>query len=224
MKQTRSTSTPELSETQAVGMAKRGDAAGYEALYHLHRGRIYSLCLRHTKSVPDAEDLTQDVFMQAFSNVGSFRGDAAFGTWVYRIALNCVLMYMRRRRYDQVELTTVPERRLYPITPGSRIPAEGLAVRRAIDSLSIAGKNVLVLHDITGFSHEEVARRLGVTVGASKSQLHRARVALRSILDHGDANNQGAGSVQEPSEESTRHSMADKATTALRCASGEDDL
>ncbi|HWY58602.1 MAG TPA: RNA polymerase sigma factor [Terriglobales bacterium] len=180
---------PEMSESEAIEKAKNGDVRGYEALYHLHKRQIYSLCLRHTRNVPDAEDLTQEIFLQVYRKISSFRGDAKFGSWLYRVAFNFVLIHVRRPRLNQVSLTAFPEARRYPLRSNFRIqgcssslPIERVALRRAISSLSSHIRNVVILHDVRGYTHSEVARCLGVAVGTSKSQLSKAHLALRGIL------------------------------------------
>ena len=178
-----------VSEAEAIERAKNGDVSGYEALYHLHKRQIYSLCLRSVGNVSDAEDLTQEVFLQVYRKISGFRGDAKFGSWLYRVALNFALMHARRRRLDQVSLTTFPETResLRPSNfrtrdCGGSLPIERVALGRAISSLSRKRRIVVLLHDVKGYTHSEVAKRLGVTAGTSKSQLYKAHLALRNIL------------------------------------------
>src|SRR6516165_10872424 len=102
--------TYEMPEAEAVAMAKRGNAAGHEMLYRLHRGRVYSLCLRHTSNSYDAEDLTHDVFMQVLRKIKTFRGDSKFGSWLYRVALNSLLLHARKqKRRDRFVVENLPE-------------------------------------------------------------------------------------------------------------------
>jgi RNA polymerase sigma-70 factor, ECF subfamily len=182
----------EMPEAEAIEKARNGDVRGYEALYHLHKRQIYSLCLRRTGNVSDAEDLTQEVFLQVHRKMSSFRGEAKFGSWLYRVALNFVLMHARRPRLDQVSLAAFPETRQLPHPSNFRVqdcaaslPIERVALGRAIGSLSSRRRTVVLLHDVKGYTHSEVAQCLGLAVGTSKSQLYKAHLALRHILGGG---------------------------------------
>ena len=179
----------EVSEAEAIDKAKNGDAGGYEALYHLHKRQIYLLCLRSAGDVCDAEDLTQEVFLQVYRKISSFRGEAKFGSWLYRVALNFALMHARRRRPEHVSLTALRENLADspPVNPRIRdwrgsLPVERIALGRAINNLPKKKRNVVLLHDVKGYTHREVAARLGVTAGTSKSQLYKAHLALRDML------------------------------------------
>ena len=175
----------EIPEAEAVAMAKRGNAAGHETLYRLHRGRVYSLCLRHTSNCHDAEDLTHDVFMQVLRKIKTFRGDSKFGSWLYRVALNSLLLHSRKqRRRDQFVVENMPEESISGKYAQWPAPADQLVLEQALGSLSAKKRNVVFLHDIKGLTHREVAWRLGLTVTASKSRLHRAHIALRDALIH----------------------------------------
>jgi len=171
---------------ETIAKAQRGDAEAYEALYNLHKRRIFGFCLRHTGNVSDAEDLTQDVFMQVFRKVGTFRGEAEFGSWLYRIAFNFVLMHRRKRGRNPVSLIALEDGNCCFAAPHLRPPIERVELGRALNSLPTVKKNIVLLHDVRGFSHSEVAKELGVTVGASRSQLHKAHLALRDLLDSRD--------------------------------------
>jgi RNA polymerase sigma-70 factor (ECF subfamily) len=187
-------SSTEMAEAEAIEKARTGDVTGYESLYHLHRGRVYSLCLRFTGNTSDAEDLTQEVFLQVYRKISTFRGDAKFGSWLYRVAVNLALMRFRRRRPREVSLNS--PRTLNPdpmqlelgdhFRTGSFL-IERVALRRALGSLSKARRSVVLLHDVDGFTHCEVGRRLGLAAGTSKSQLHKAHIELRGILGRRDA-------------------------------------
>jgi RNA polymerase sigma-70 factor (ECF subfamily) len=176
----------QICERDAIERAKLGDPTGVERLYELHRPRIYSLCLRHTGNVFDADDLTQDVFIQVFKKVRSFRGDARFTTWLYKVALNFVRLHAReQRRHGRFLDVNVSEQRLCSVKSRSCNPAQRVALRQALSSLTPVRRLTLLLHDIQGFTHNEVANRLGVSVIASKSRLHRAHLTLRDILELG---------------------------------------
>jgi RNA polymerase sigma-70 factor (ECF subfamily) len=188
-KQVMTSITERMPEAEAIEKARNGDVTGYESLYHLHRHRVYSLCLRFTGNASDAEDLAQEVFLQVYRKISTFRGDAKFGSWLHRVAVNLALMRFRRRRPREVSLN-VPETlkpdpmqsQLCDQSSTSSFLVERVALGRALGSLSKAKRSVVLLHDVNGFTHGEVARRLGLAAGTSKSQLHKAHVELRDIL------------------------------------------
>jgi RNA polymerase sigma-70 factor (ECF subfamily) len=166
--------------------ASKGDMAAFEEIYQRHHRRVYSICLRMLQNAFEAEDLTQDVFIQLYRKIGSFRGDSAFTTWLHRMTVNQVLMHFRKRTV-KFENTTEEGETPVQIVPGTenaeRMPVvDKIALENAIDQLPAGYKNVFVLHDVEGFEHEEVARILGCSVGTSKSQLHKARLKLRKLL------------------------------------------
>lgn len=167
----------EMPEPEAIERAKHGDDAGYEALYRLHKRRVYSVCLRSTGSVPDAEDLTQEVFLLVYRRLSTFRGDASFGSWLYKIAINCVRMRFRDSR-PEVSLSVVDPTGEY----GARECAfafERAVLGRALGNLSSSKRRVVLLHDVNGLTHREVAECLGLAVSTCKSQLCRAHLLLR---------------------------------------------
>ena len=157
----------------------------FRELYQTHYRRVYSLCLRMTQDISDAEDLTQEVFVRLFRTVGSFRGDSAFTTWLHRLTVNHVLMHLRKhkRRLRSEQLTEDEE-----------MPAQGAAgnkPKNIVDRILLSEvmaklpdgyREALILHDIHGLEHKEIARWKGRTEGTSKSQLHKARVALRALI------------------------------------------
>lgn len=175
---------------RALAMAAgHGDMHAFEKLYERHNRRVYALCLRMTKNVAEAEDLAQEAFIQLFRKIGSFRGDSAFTTWLHRLVVNQVLMYFRQRRV-KTERTTVDGETPEPIVRGSENPnkmriIDRLSLDHALSQLPRGYRSVFVLHDIEGREHEEIARILGVAVGTSKSQLHKARMKLRRLLRAG---------------------------------------
>jgi len=169
--------------TRAAG---GGDMAAFEEVYNRHHRRVYSICLRMLQNPTEAEDLTQDVFIQLYRKIGSFRGDSAFTTWLHRMTVNQVLMHFRKRTV-KFEKTTDEGETPDQVVPGTGNPfkmqvVEKLALDHAIEQLPPGYKNVFVLHDVQGFEHEEVARMLGCSVGTSKSQLHKARLKLQKLL------------------------------------------
>lgn len=171
---------------QLTQMAAKGDMAAFEELYRRHHRRVYSICLRMLQSTSEAEDLTQDVFIQLYRKIGSFRGDSAFTTWLHRMTVNQVLMHFRKRTV-KFEKTTEEGETPDQIVSGTGNPhkmqiVDKIALDNAIEQLPAGYKSVFVLHDVEGFEHEEVARILGCSVGTSKSQLHKARLKLQKLL------------------------------------------
>lgn len=166
--------------------SSKGNMAAFEEIYQRHHRRVYSICLRMLQNAFEAEDLTQDVFIQLYRKVGSFRGDSAFTTWLHRLTVNQVLMHFRKRNV-KFEKTTEEGETPEQIVAGTANPfkmqiVDKMALENAIEQLPAGYKNVFVLHDVEGFEHEEVARILGCSVGTSKSQLHKARLKLRKLL------------------------------------------
>ncbi len=175
-----------LSDYELTQASSKGDMIAFEEVYNRHHRRVYAICLRMLKNSNEAEDLTQDVFIQLHRKIGSFRGDSAFTTWLHRLTVNQVLMHFRKRTV-KFEKTTEEGETPVQIVRGSERPSkmpvvDKIALENAIKQLPKGYKNVFVLHDIEGFEHEEVARILGCSVGTSKSQLHKARLKLRKLL------------------------------------------
>jgi RNA polymerase sigma-70 factor (ECF subfamily) len=185
---------PTLLKTDlVVERAKNGDFTAFGELYTLYKTRVYNLCFRLTKgAAADAEDLTQEVFLQVFRKVKSFRGEAAFGSWLYRVATNIVMMHLRKRRIEEVPIEVLELRSstlLYSSTPGSRDrcdPVKRIALLRALRGLSRNGRTLISLYDINGFTHHEVAQSLGVTASTSKARLYQAHRKLRERLTGAD--------------------------------------
>ncbi|MBI3649655.1 MAG: RNA polymerase sigma factor [Acidobacteria bacterium] len=175
-----------VSDLDLVRAAAAGDAAAFEQLYHLHNRRVYSLCLRMLSSGTQAEDMTQEVFLQVFRKIGSFRGDSAFTTWLHRLTVNQVLMHFRKRGVklehtsEEGDFTNVVET---PLQSTRRISmVDRLDLDKAIGELPPGYRTVFILHDVEGYEHEEISGLLKVSVGTSKSQLHKARMRLRDLL------------------------------------------
>jgi RNA polymerase sigma-70 factor (ECF subfamily) len=177
---------PAASDLDLCRLAAQGDLAAFEIIYQRYNRRTYSLTLRMTGSQTEAEDLTQEVFIQLFRKVGSFRGDSAFSTWLHRLTVNQVLMHFRRRSYKNEKTSEdgeMPEQTVQGTANPNRMPVvDRIALKNAIAELPNGYRNVFLLHDVEGFEHEEVARHLGISVGTSKSQLHKARLKLRGLL------------------------------------------
>jgi RNA polymerase sigma-70 factor, ECF subfamily len=166
--------------------AAAGNLAAFEMIYQRYHRRTYSLCLRMTSSQTEAEDLTQEVFIQLFRKVGSFRGDSAFSTWLHRLTVNQVLMHFRRRSVKNEKVSDdgeMPDQAVNGTSNPNKMPVvDRIAIKNAIAELPRGYRNVFVLHDVEGYEHEEVARMLSISVGTSKSQLHKARLKLRGLL------------------------------------------
>ena len=183
--------TPEFdrsgaSDHQLTQAAAAGDMMAFEELYSRHSRRVYSLCLRMTANTAEAEDLSQEVFIQLYRKAGSFRGESQFTTWLHRLTVNQVLMHFRRRGV-KIEQPAEEGAEAQPMVLGtedpSRMPVvDRIALDRAVSQLPPGYRAVFVLHDVEGHEHEEVARLLGCSVGTSKSQLHKARMKLRTLL------------------------------------------
>lgn len=180
---------PALPE-DVLARAQAGDHQAFAQLYAQHKRRIYSLCLRMVNNVAEAEDLTQEAFLQLHRKIATFRGDSAFSTWLHRLAINVVLMHLRKKG---LQLTSLDEA-MEPTQadgPGRSFGAPDLALSGSIDRLALeravadlpAGyRLIFVLHDIEGYEHNEIATMLECSIGNSKSQLHKARLKLRDAL------------------------------------------
>lgn len=180
----------EWNESDAITLAQQGDAAAFECLYKAHCKHVYSLCLRMLRNMAEAEDLTQQVFLQLFRKIGTFRGDSSFSTWLHRISVNAVLMHLRRKRPAENQMDSLDD-----AGSGTADPRESgnnplsmptvidrLNLKRAIRQLPAGYKRFFLLHDVMGYRHAEIAARLGCSIGCSKSQLHKARKSLRRLL------------------------------------------
>jgi RNA polymerase sigma-70 factor (ECF subfamily) len=176
-------------EAELIERAKLGDAQAFQVLYDKHKRRVYSLCLRMTANTAEAEDLTQEAFLQLYRKIGTFRGESAFSTWLHRLSVNVVLMQLRKKSLPVVSLeeTTQGEED----TPKKDFGAEDLALagsidrlqlQRAVDDLPPGYRMIFVLHDVEGYEHNEIATIVGCSIGNSKSQLHKARMKLRDLL------------------------------------------
>jgi RNA polymerase sigma-70 factor, ECF subfamily len=164
----------------------------FAAIFHAHKRRIYSLCCRMVKNSTEAEDLTQDTFLQAFRKLSTFRGDSAFSTWLYRIGVNTVLMHFRQKSPTRVSLDEPygnnedarPARREYGAEDGHLSGCiDRIALTRAISELPEGYRTVFLLHEVEGYEHREIAEFLGCSTGNCKSQLHKARLRIRELLN-----------------------------------------
>ena len=167
-------------------MKSTPDMEAFEEIYHLHHKRVYSICFRMLQNAADAEDLTQQVFIQLFRKLHTFRGESSFTTWLHRMTVNQVLMHFRRRMV-KTEKTTEDGSTPIRIVIGTENPSrpaliDRIALNQAIGQLPPGYRMVFILHDVEGFEHEQIGKMLGCAVGTSKSQLHKARQRLRQLL------------------------------------------
>jgi RNA polymerase sigma-70 factor (ECF subfamily) len=184
-----STSSPR-SNRDLVARAQTGDENAFEALFLQHRQRVYSLCLRMIGNPADAEELTQEAFLQVFRKIDTFRGEAAFSTWLHRLTVNVVLMRLRKKKVPQISLEETvggdefdeqkKEFGAADLTLKGSI--DRLNLQRAIAQLPPGYRQAFVLHDVQGYEHHEIAEMLGSSIGNSKSQLHKGRARLRKLL------------------------------------------
>jgi len=178
-----------LSEATLIERAKLGDAEAFESLYNLHKRRVYSLCLRMTANTAAAEDLTQEAFLQLFRKIGTFRGESASSTWLHRMAVNVVLMQLRKKGLSVVPLedTMESEDEAPRKEPGADDPRlagsiDRMQLQKSIEALPPGYRMIFLLHDVEGYEHNEIAEMVGCSIGNSKSQLHKARMKLREFL------------------------------------------
>ncbi len=167
-----------LDEQQLVRLAQNNDYPAYEKLYRLHVGRVMALCTRLCRDRDMAEDLTQEAFVQAWRKLSGFRGDSAFGSWLYRIATNIALSYLRKQTpfMASLNIEDLPE-------AGYReSSAEKIGLEEAISGLPDGARAVFVLYSLEGYTHAEISRLLNIAEGSSKAQLHRARQLLMKSL------------------------------------------
>jgi RNA polymerase sigma-70 factor (ECF subfamily) len=169
-----------------VERCRQGDLSAFEEIYAAHAGRLYSLACRMIGNRADAEDLLQDIFLAAHRKLDGFRGESALGTWLYRLAVNHCLDYLRSRAARTNQLTTPLDEEFGLDDAGSRRLAERTVTKmdleRALVRLPEGCRAAFVLHDVQGLEHREVADVLGIAEGTSKSQVHKARLRLRAIL------------------------------------------
>jgi RNA polymerase sigma-70 factor (ECF subfamily) len=180
----------QAADADVLARAQAGDHQAFSQLYTLHKRRIYSLCLRMVGNVAEAEDLTQEAFLQLHRKIATFRGDSAFSTWLHRLAINVVLMQLRKKGLSLISLDEAMEPNPEE-GPSRSFGAPDLALTGAIDRLVLeraiadlpAGyRLIFILHDVEGFEHNEIASMLECSIGNSKSQLHKARLKLREAL------------------------------------------
>jgi RNA polymerase sigma-70 factor (ECF subfamily) len=179
---------PTSKETDLALVARclEGDLGAFEELYRAHAGRLYSLAFRMLGNAADAEDLLQDIFLSAHRKLESFRGDSALGTWLYRLAMNQILDYVRSRAGRAGQLTDgLDDASVLADATGHRLAdraIDRIDLERALGELPEGCRAAFVLHDVEGLEHKEIAHVLGIAEGTSKSQVHKARLRLRGLL------------------------------------------
>lgn len=183
----------DCSEREIIRLAQEGNATAFEHIYKLHSRRVHALCLRMTRNPALAEDLTQDVFLQVFRKIHTFRAESAFSTWLYRLAVNVVLMRRRMKALNETSLDATDKEDGNALRSKEMgrpdlclagIP-DRMNLKRALEQLPHGYKLVFLLHDVEGYEHHEIAEALGFSIGNSKSQLHKARMRLRTLLQDG---------------------------------------
>lgn len=185
-------------DLEVVGRAQRGDGNAFAQLYREHKNRVFRICLRIVRNEPLAEDLSQEVFLQVYRKLHTFRQESAFSTWLYRVARNVVFMYLRKRRVPEVSLEQMlqphseerPQSELGKLgkeDPWLRSTLDRLGLQAAVAELAPGYRRVFLLHDVMGYEHREVAQAVGCSVGNSKSQLHKARQRLQCAMQLGRA-------------------------------------
>ncbi len=189
------------SDLDLVKRAQQGDSDAFASLFHAHKAKVYSVCLRMTNNTAEAEDLTQDAFLQVFRKLATFRGDSALSTWLYRIAVNTVLMHFRKKALRQVSLDEPynQDAKVVRREYGSRDDrltgcVDRIALARAIKELPDGYRTIFLLHEVEGYEHQEIAELLDCSVGNSKSQLHKAKLRIRELLGRSQQENETANS------------------------------
>jgi RNA polymerase sigma-70 factor (ECF subfamily) len=175
-------------DAETIRLAHEGDVAAFERIFQLYVRRVYALCLRMVRNTCEAEDLTQEVFLQLFRKIQTFRGESTFSTWLHRVSVNVVLMRLRKKNPLEVPLENDNKEEdsggrengaCDPVISGT---IDRLNLNLAIGELPQGYKETFMLHDVEGYEHREIAEMLGCTIGNSKSQLHKARLRLRNLL------------------------------------------
>jgi RNA polymerase sigma-70 factor (ECF subfamily) len=180
----------QVKKANVVSLAQAGDHDAFSELYSVHKKRVFSICMRMVREYSLAEDLTQETFLQLHRKLGSFRGESAFTTWLHRMAVNIVLMHLRKRVLPSVSLDQLtaedPDGHLVRSFGARDLTQTGavdrVTIDRAIATLAPGYRSIFLLHDVKGFDHHETATILKCTTGNTKSQLHKARRAMRGAL------------------------------------------
>lgn len=196
-----------MPEKEAIARAQQGDEAAFERIYQLHSARVYALCLRMVGNTAEAEDLTQEAFLMVLRKIGSFRGESAFSTWLHRITVNIVLMRLRRKTWLETPIDDPGEQSSDRPAIHEELAASDLVLAGSLDRVNLERalaqlrpfqKLVVVLHDVQGYKHTEIAKMMDWTIGNSKSRLHRARARLRSLLRDSFSTHCSSSRMAEP--------------------------
>ena len=195
MARTRPIDTVELTEAEAIRRAQQGDADAFERIYRLHNRRVYALCLRMVGNTAEAEDLAQEAFLQLFRKIATFRGESAFSTWLHRLSVNVVLMRLRKKTLAETSLDETADADEESSGPRKDVGGPDLCLsgsvdrvnlERAVEKLPPGYRSIFVLHDVQGYEHNEIATIMKCSIGNSKSQLHKARMRLRQLLQENE--------------------------------------
>lgn len=197
MNQVEQASPASSGDAELIARAQRGEEQAFEAIYNAHKRRVYYLCLRMIGNTAEAEELTQEAFMQVFRKIQTFRGDSSFSTWLHRVSVNVVLMKLRKKTPNEIPIDSEDENQEFAAPPkefgAPDLTLTGLVDRvtldRAVAELPPGCRQVFLLHDVMGCEHNEIAAMLDYSVGNSKSQLHKARMRLRKLLRMGARKN-----------------------------------
>jgi RNA polymerase sigma-70 factor (ECF subfamily) len=185
--------TREIAEGEVIRLAAKGNAEAFALLYRRHSNRVYGLCLRMIGNAEEAEDVTQEAFMQVFRKIGTFRGEASFSTWLHRLTVNAVLMRLRKKRRVEISIDDATRCNEQDPLPPPQLSTQDLNLQgvfdrvnlgKAIEELPDGYRQIFILHDVEGYEHNEIATLLGCSIGNSKSQLFKARQKLRWLLRH----------------------------------------
>ena len=191
-------------EPNLITQARNGDLNAFAVLYKAHKPRMQAVCLRMTNNIAEAEDLTQYAFIYVFRNISTFRGDSTFSTWIHRVTVNTVLMHFRRKSKRLVSLehpnpqdSDGPKHEYGGVDEKLAACADRLALIKAIEELPPGYRTIFLLHEVQGYEHKEIARRLQCSIGNSKSQLHKAKLRMRELLaTHGYTYRQRVATVK----------------------------
>lgn len=180
--QMRETEDRRAVEWRLVQDARNGDLRAFERLYRENERKVFALCLRLSSDAALAEELTQEVFVRAWRKLGSFRGESAFSSWLYPLAVNVALSERRSRRRRDARIVATDDPASLERAPGIPRPEQGFDLQKAMAALPPGARAVFVLHDVEGRTHDEIAAMLDLAPGTSKAQLFRARRLLREAL------------------------------------------
>lgn len=185
--------TRDIAEGEVIRLAAKGNAEAFALLYRRHSNKVYGLCLRMIGNAEEAEDVTQEAFMQVFRKIGTFRGEASVSTWLHRLTVNAVLMRLRKKRRVEISIDDATRCNEQDPLPPPQLSTQDLNLQgvfdrvnlgKAIDELPDGYRQIFILHDVEGYEHNEIATLLGCSIGNSKSQLFKARQKLRWLLRH----------------------------------------